>query len=71
MMDKPTTWQDEARDTGWVEFECHAPEGYFLAWEKVPDEFKAEIEDAGPIPCEGGGAIGTWCEDCRFCEYLR
>lgn len=29
-----------------------------------------EVEDAcmqdGPIPCEGSGVLGLYCQDCRF-----
>jgi hypothetical protein len=51
--------------THWF-FYCEADNGYFLAWEDVPDPLKAELDINGGLPCEGGGHPGPWCEGCRF-----
>ena len=45
---------------------CHAARGLFLAWDEMEPEGRDEFNLNGPIPCEGGGVPGEWCEECRF-----
>ena len=47
-------------------FHCHADADYFLSWEDVPEPLKDELEAHGGLPCDGSGAVGPWCTDCRF-----
>ena len=45
---------------------CHAAPGLFLDWDDMTSEHRDEFDLHGPIPCEGGGVPGEWCEGCRF-----
>lgn len=49
-----------------IECTCFADPVLFLDWDEVPAEAQNEISVNGPIPCEGGGLPGEWCQDCRF-----
>lgn len=46
--------------------ECFADPVLFLDWDEMPLGARGEFEVRGPIPCEGGGVPGEWCEQCRF-----
>ncbi len=46
--------------------ECYASPDLFVDWDKASKAAKNEFEVNGPIPCEGGGLPGFWCEGCRF-----
>jgi|CXWL01.1.fsa_nt_gi hypothetical protein len=46
--------------------ECFAKDVLFKPWDKMPKSAQEEFEKNGPIPCEGGGVPGQWCERCRF-----
>lgn len=49
-----------------MHIECRAPkELFFDNWASYPDILR-EIMENGPIQCEGSGAMGTYCKDCRF-----
>ena len=48
--------------------ECLADPGLFLDWDEMTSEARDEFDVNGPIPCEGGGVPGEWCEQCRFGE---
>lgn len=67
MMDVPIT--QEARSIGEVVIACHAPDDYFE--DDISDEVDAECAANGPIPCEGGGYVGLWCQDCRFSKIFQ
>lgn len=45
---------------------CYADEQLFLPWEEMNEKSRLEFTLNGPIPCEGGGVPGFWCEACRF-----
>ncbi len=45
---------------------CHASPKLFIEWDKMSKAAKNEFETNGPIPCEGGGVPGFWCDGCRF-----
>jgi hypothetical protein len=47
-----------------LEIRCSANEDYFT--DTIPDEVNAELIANGPIPCEGQGYLGYWCDECRF-----
>lgn len=47
---------------------CSAPKGYFE--DVLPHEVVAELNENGPIPCEGTG-IFLGCRECRFCDFYR
>jgi hypothetical protein len=49
-----------------VLFECHARDSLFGPWEDMTAADRNEFIENGPIPCEGGGVPGSWCENCRF-----
>ena len=46
--------------------ECYAKPILFEPWENLSEEVKYEFMTNGPIPCEGGGVPGMWCDGCRF-----
>lgn len=54
------------REISFWECACHAPEDLIGEWDVLSDAAKQEFEDNGPIPCEGNGWTGPWCEGCRF-----
>lgn len=54
-----------------IEFQCFASPKFFLAWEDTPQIVKDEIKANGPVPCEGGGVVGAWCESCRFGVWME
>jgi hypothetical protein len=57
---------DEIRAHALILFSCIADDALFLEWEDLSEASKQEFEDNGPIPCEGRGFAGIWCERCRF-----
>jgi hypothetical protein len=53
-----------------VRCQCFADPVLFVGWEKMPDSARNEFNQNGPIPCEGGGLPGEWCQGCRFGAVL-
>jgi hypothetical protein len=47
---------------------CYAKPVLFMELDDMPQDAKDEFEKNGPIPCEGGGVPGVWCNRCRFGE---
>lgn len=58
--------QNSPRAESTVLCQCYGAPELFLAWDDMPRAVRQEFEKNGPIPCEGGGVPGPWCEDCRF-----
>ena len=54
-----------------VRCQCLAKPVLFLDWDKMPKSAQQEFTKNGPIPCEGGGVPGPWCEECRFGKVLE
>jgi len=46
--------------------ECFADPELFKPWGEMSSKAKQEFDVNGPIPCEGGGLPGLWCDGCRF-----
>lgn len=53
-------------DTILITAQCFADPVLFLPWDEMTSEARDEFDVNGPIPCEGGGVPGEWCEQCRF-----
>ena len=53
-----------------VRCQCFADPVLFLKSEDLPKNAIAEFKKNGPIPCEGSGWPGVWCEGCRFGKVL-
>ncbi len=70
-MAKSKFYQDEPRQIGTIDFECHAKPELFLAWDDMSKAAQKEFTKNGPIPCEGGGVPGEWCATCRFGRVKR
>lgn len=61
---------DKRMASNWT-FICLADEDYFIPnWNDIPKEIKNELEENGPIPCEGSGNTGPWCAGCRFGDSM-
>lgn len=58
--------QPRSVDTILVTATCYAAPVLFIRWDDMPKGAKDEFDRNGPIPCEGGGTPGEWCEQCRF-----
>lgn len=54
------------RSTCNQDFHCYAANELFLPWDQLSQRAKDEFDNNGPIPCEGGGVPGPWCDNCRF-----
>lgn len=50
---------------------CYAMPALFLPWEELSPAARQEFTTHGPIPCEGSGAVGVWCQSCRFGELVE
>lgn len=62
----PKYRMDEPRRETDTRAECYADERLFLPWDDMPKAIQNEFTKNGPIPCEGGGVPGQWCDACRF-----
>jgi len=49
-----------------LEAQCFADPELFKPWDQMTAAAKSEFDKNGPIPCEGGGVPGEWCNGCRF-----
>ena len=48
---------------------CHADRRMFVRnFEDMPQHIQDAFNGELTIPCEGGGVLGTWCEQCVFGE---
>lgn len=56
----------EPRAKSTLEAECYAHPRLFLPYEQLNKAERREFDTNGPIPCEGGGTPGEWCNGCRF-----
>ena len=54
------------REIGTIQVQCFAKPVLFGKWDEMPQAARDEFANNGPIPCEGGGKLGTWCDGCRF-----
>lgn len=45
---------------------CYASPELFKSWASMSKAARKEFDKNGPIPCEGGGIPGQWCDMCRF-----
>jgi hypothetical protein len=45
---------------------CYADPRLFEEWDTLSKDAKLEFIKNGPVPCEGGGTPGQWCDSCRF-----
>ena len=59
------------RATAEIVADCFADPRLFVGWDKMTDAERNEFTVNGPIPCEGGGIPGTWCDGCRFGEVVN
>lgn len=55
---------NNARAKATLVAECYADPCLFRA-DLTRDEMNEFVVN-GPIPCEGGGVPGEWCDGCRF-----
>ncbi len=58
--------QRQPRQTALVTCHCHAKPALFGHWDSLTEAARTEFAINGPIPCEGLGRVGQWCEGCRF-----
>ena len=58
--------QRKPRRSTTVQCDCFASPILFEPWDQMPENARQEFKINGPIPCEGGGLPGQWCEGCRF-----
>ena len=59
------------REESDVRCQCFAKSDLFLDWDDMSLAAKNEFARNGPIPCEGSGTPGIWCDGCRFGKVLK
>ena len=55
-----------------IHFGCTLNPVYLQPWHKTPPEIQAYWADVAThaVPCDGTGATGTACFDCRYVDVL-
>ncbi len=49
-----------------IDITCELNQEYFGVWKDLTDERRTMFEDF-PTHCDGGGVMGEWCRNCKFC----